>query len=923
MMLCGKYMLLVASCFLASCEKQKSTRTEKQEPEKMALPASRTIPVHEALKRLYDYGILDDSKQSDEIIEHYNRCRNGDALFEEFPHLAAVFGLALKNGKKVPLSCIESLIAAGADINYTTNMGNAPIVQAAQLGNSCDVVKLLLEHGADANIQNKNGETALMAAIREKYYFKNEYLMYNYHTNYPLCKLLLEHGADVNIKDNTENTILMAAVRTGNTDFVQLFLEYKADVNIKGDGDTALTYAAKYQNYPMCKLLLDHGADVNIKDNEGYTALTRAISKENIDLVKLFLEYEDDVNSKNTALIVSSRKYNYSLCKLLLAHGADVNIKDEDGKTVLMSTVNTWDPNIDLVKLFLEYKADVNITDNEGKTALMLAIECRNIDIIKSLLDRGVDVNIKDKAGYTALMFAVVKENIDLAKLLLEHGADVNSKYKDGNTALMEAVGKGNIDLTKLLLEHGADVNIQNKDRITALRIAINHHHNNITEILRRYGADVNTKQSSSVPSETWNHVDSTYYGMGSPNHSGSSFCGTLYDLKQTKSGTDSPYREHTQANCEGVLKEISHFYNSGWPKGYFDKYFKSPTNLYITCFYMLHSLDKEAPYAYQVQDKVQPSRWVAVYRGTVHAPKSGTFRFVGIGDSVLAVRFNGKNVLACGFHTLEDNTWNGNNRPTYRQDKDFYAYENCDAWNNLFGGFQAGIPFTVEKDQWYEMDVLVSEIGGGAFGFCLLIDDMDDTATPRDRRGSPVFQLFRTNLVEPTSADAYSRIKYLDENMRVHPPYNRNSLVWATSEPSQKPASANNSSNNDTKSEEAKNIVLKHINSSSSCDNSVDLQVSCFYNSVDYFDKKNTTLHDIRNDCLQYAEQYPVRTFQSEKISVHKMTEEDMYNIEAHISCTVTDHAGKTRQLNLVTTYHVKIFSDGAKIVYIKSKKK
>lgn len=45
------------------------------------------------------------------------------------------------------------------------------------------------------------------------------------------------------------------------------------------------------------------------------------------------------------------------------------------------------------------------------------------------------------------------------------------------------------------------------------------------------------------------------------------------------------------------------------------------------------------------------------------------------------------------------------------------------------------------------------------------------------------------------------------------------------------------------------------------------------------------------------------------------------MYNIEAHISCTVTDHAGKTRQLNLVTTYHVKIFSDGAKIVYIKSK--
>ncbi len=86
--------------------------------------------------------------------------------------------------------------------------------------------------------------------------------------------------------------------------------------------------------------------------------------------------------------------------------------------------------------------------------------------------------------------------------------------------------------------------------------------------------------------------------GMGDAGGGGSSFRGTFYDLKQTKSGASSPFEAHTQANCEGVLKEISHFYNSGWPKGYFDKYFKSPTNLYVACFYMLHSLDKEAPYA-------------------------------------------------------------------------------------------------------------------------------------------------------------------------------------------------------------------------------------------------------------------------------------------------------------------------------------
>ncbi len=55
----------------------------------------------------------------------------------------------------------------------------------------------------------------------------------------------------------------------------------------------------------------------------------------------------------------------------------------------------------------------------------------------------------------------------------------------------------------------------------------------------------------------------------------------------------------------------------------------------------------------------------------------------------------------------------------------------------------------------------------------------MDDTNKARDRRGTPIFQLFRTSQVEPTSEEAYAQISFPDDNMRVDPPYDKDSQVW------------------------------------------------------------------------------------------------------------------------------------------------
>lgn len=277
--------------------------------------------------------------------------------------------------------------------------------------------------------------------------------------------------------------------------------------------------------------------------------------------------------------------------------------------------------------------------------------------------------------------------------------------------------------------------------------------------------------------------------GMGSKEKSNSAFVGQFWDLKKLKNRKDSPLKSGFTSNQE-TLQLLSQFYNNKWQQGAFDRYFKSPVKLYASSFYMPFCQDSEASNAYDPTKKMglKPSRWVAVYTAKVQAPKSGRFRFVGLGDSVLAVRFNEKNVLATGMHTLENAKFFGAGDASYRQGKDFYEYASCQAWNseaeggdNALFGFMAGEEFTVKKDEWYEMEVLVSEIGGGYFGFCLLIDDLDDPRRAQSKDGKPLFQLFRTALVSPNAADAYAEMAAPPDEVegKVDPPYDPDSYVW------------------------------------------------------------------------------------------------------------------------------------------------
>ena len=89
-----------------------------------------------------------------------------------------------------------------------------------------------------------------------------------------LANFLLENGADINVRDKDGNTALMLAIRSENTEIATFLIENGADVNEKTDsGDTVLMVAARNGNYEDAKFFIENGADINSNDTHGKTAL--------------------------------------------------------------------------------------------------------------------------------------------------------------------------------------------------------------------------------------------------------------------------------------------------------------------------------------------------------------------------------------------------------------------------------------------------------------------------------------------------------------------------------------------------------------------------------------------------------------------------------------------------------------------------
>ncbi len=168
------------------------------------------------------------------------------------------------------------------------------------------------------------------------------------------------------------------------------------------------------------------------------------------------------------------------VAELLLNYGADPNIRDKDGYTPLLNLAGDSRESVDLVAVLLDHGADPNVVDYHGRTPLFHVAERFHIDLfylllsrgakatlretaprgdaeeVERLLRQGADLNTGDKEGNTPLHRAAANCRYALAQLLVQHGADVNTRNSQGKTPADLLNCPGKMCVFKRLLAAGA-----------------------------------------------------------------------------------------------------------------------------------------------------------------------------------------------------------------------------------------------------------------------------------------------------------------------------------------------------------------------------------------------------------------------------------------------------------------------------------
>jgi hypothetical protein len=224
-------------------------------------------------------------------------------------------------------------------------------------------------------------------------------------------------------------------------------------------------------------------------------------------------------------------------------------------------------------------------------------------------------------------------------------------------------------------------------------------------------------------------------------------FVGRFYDLKQTKDGDPSeigrlvsqsrPFDSTDPDAIEATEKyrQILERFLGGWNERILERYFCAPQQKYTTAFVMPIMDANDAPTAFGVGQSVKPSKWLAYYQGEIVAPKTGKYRFHGVGDDVLVVRVKNRVVL-------DGSIMNASGWQSDDQTDDLFK-----SYNNL--GMRVGDWFSLQEGKPVSMEVLLGEEPGGLF-FAQLYVEMEGVSYPTRNEGAaqprPILPIFKTD---------------------------------------------------------------------------------------------------------------------------------------------------------------------------------
>lgn len=439
---------------------------------------------------------------------------------------------AAKTGK---VKNVERLLKKEININVADTEGskNTALIYAADLGHK-DVVKTLVDAGADINARNEEGETAIMKSafainfepVNGKNYNNYneiidilfdkkanlEYVTSNNQTALMLVPNGLRSKLIRKIKDSRRSNIknyfgdypLIYAASKNDIYLLRTLISERVDVNQQDEnGDTALMVASYWGRFSIAKALIDAKAKLNITNKKGDSALKNAVYNKHYNiadaLIKAKANLNIKINNENLLLYLSKNAYNYDYSgsiRNMITAGVDINAKDENGNTALINIVSSKEDKNQLKKIraVTSGRANVNIQNKEGLTALMLVASNGNDASVRALISAKPNLDAEDRNGNTALIYAIQNNNVEGAKAIIRGKPNFNKQNKDGNTALMLASENGFEELVRSLISAKANLNIQNKDGNTALLLSVYKKKSNVVKILIDAGADINIR---------------------------------------------------------------------------------------------------------------------------------------------------------------------------------------------------------------------------------------------------------------------------------------------------------------------------------------------------------------------------------------------------------------------------------------------